>query len=571
MRIFVLFMVLLLTTAASGQTGWQWGRSSVYTTLDDPGFVARGASIDDSGNVLVTGINNGGSGVNYTVYGADTVYNLCNCQQHVVVKIDSNGNFLWSDGSENAMAMPGGIGADRNGNVYTFGWYDSSSITFGPYTLVNPGVSSYYLVKYSPGGNVLWARNVGHGTKHLVSGNMGTDGAGYIYVSGYFYSPTMTIDGITLTNTSSVVGDTADVFVAKFDKLGNVIWAKNFGGKAGEIPYAMTVASSGNVYLTGFYGSDTMWVDGITLPDSPGVLNTPFFIKFDSAGNAIWAHSYNAGLEIYALTTDAAENIYVTGLLKGDVVLGSDSLDNRGVFNTYVAKYDDEGGVVWARCAGGTYIDQGWSIAADNCDNVWVSGLAYGLQHLIVSYTINFGSYTLIIPDSSWNPTFVAQYTTSGTYLSSLALPSGNFHEYILANNRGSFYLAGSYRMEPMFFGPDTLATPVLHVNEEIFIAKNRYDSTGCYSMPLQSTVTERQFACTIFPNPAINEFTIYSDVKFLPGAHAELYDISGRVLGNYLLAGNNTIRLPEISVGVYLCKIISGDDVVIKKLVVVR
>src|SRR6185503_10166366 len=52
------------------------------------------------------------------------------------------------------------------------------------------------------------------------------DGNGNSYVAGYFYSTTITLDTITLINFNNGI----DIFIAKYDTSGNVMWAKSFGG-----------------------------------------------------------------------------------------------------------------------------------------------------------------------------------------------------------------------------------------------------------------------------------------------------------------------------------------------------
>jgi len=58
-----------------------------------------------------------------------------------------------------------------------------------------------------------------------------TDIAGNVYVTGNFNSPTVTFGGTTLIN-ADPSGSTGDIFLAKFDPFGGVIWAKSFGGTA---------------------------------------------------------------------------------------------------------------------------------------------------------------------------------------------------------------------------------------------------------------------------------------------------------------------------------------------------
>src|SRR5438046_2343214 len=108
-QIFLLVILIGVLNAnkSSAQLGWRWGKSSM--PANDPGMSVSAAATDDSGNVLMagsTGANTSPSTVYYLVYGTDTVYRNGRLNQHVVIKADSNGNFLWARGSQNASAVP---------------------------------------------------------------------------------------------------------------------------------------------------------------------------------------------------------------------------------------------------------------------------------------------------------------------------------------------------------------------------------------------------------------------------------------------------------------------------------
>ena len=71
--------------------------------------------------------------------------------------------------------------------------------------------------------------------------------------------PTAQFGNFTLTGH----GDYDWLFV-KYDTLGNVVWAKNYGSTAGDIAQGVTLDPAGNLYVTGFFSS-TMTVEGVTV------------------------------------------------------------------------------------------------------------------------------------------------------------------------------------------------------------------------------------------------------------------------------------------------------------------
>jgi len=171
------------------------------------------------------------------------------------------------------------IAVDRSGNSYLTGVFDSPSITFGSYTLMNTGSSDIYVVKYDTYGNVLWAASAA-GLDLDAPRSIAVDASGNAYITGNFYSPTLTFGSYTLTNSG------VHLFLAKFDSNGNVAWAKSAGGTAAEYATSVAVDSFGNPYLTGYADNSIITFDTINLVNT-GV----FIVKYDFNGNALWAHT----------------------------------------------------------------------------------------------------------------------------------------------------------------------------------------------------------------------------------------------------------------------------------------
>jgi hypothetical protein len=48
-----------------------------------------------------------------------------------------------------------------------------------------------------------------------------------------------------------------DIFLARFDANGNVIWAKRAGGNDSDFCFKLAVDAAGNCYLTGVFESVT--------------------------------------------------------------------------------------------------------------------------------------------------------------------------------------------------------------------------------------------------------------------------------------------------------------------------
>ena len=96
--------------------------------------------------------------------------------------------------------------------------------------------------------NLVWAKSLG-GTNSDIGIAIATDAAGNVYTTGQF---TGTVDfdpnaGVAnLTSAGSY-----DVFISKLDAAGNLVWAKTFGGTAGDYCKGVSVDAVGNIYTTG--------------------------------------------------------------------------------------------------------------------------------------------------------------------------------------------------------------------------------------------------------------------------------------------------------------------------------
>ena len=575
-RLFItlIFILNLFTSTTYAQGHWQWGRSSVpaNTYSVDP-WAAR---IDDSGNVVVTAFSNiiYGAGIDeFVVYGRDTIFNHGHIQQGIVVKSDSNGHLLWAKGSQLADNWPFGMVTDHSGNIYVFGMYsDYSSCGFDTFTLTNTLTTNmYYLVKYSPGGQVLWAKNVLPTNRFMGAGSMCIDAADNMYLQGAYDFPTVNIGGTTLTNTSHGT-DTFDVFLAKYDNNGNPIWAKSFGGEQNDVPGQMSISESGKIYLAGSYYSRTFNAAGHTLTNTlMGSTGYPmpltYLIKTDTSGHIIWANNLSKKINLNQIINDPFENLYMIGNMDSTILVGHDTLVSNGSNDWFFGKFDSSGTAIWARNVGSTMNDYGLNITLDDCNHIWITGGAYRY-----ATSFNFGDSIITIPSGCFDPGIIAEYTDSGSYIFSMKLNSGGDDMLFLLPNKGrGFYLAGDFVSSDMPFGPDTLVHYA--AVEALFIAK--FNSDSCYIgdgyIPLSvSPANQHLFTFNLFPNPTSGEFSVVCSATPLTSKLVQISDLVGRVIKELPLKDKTTsIKVDGLVSGMYICKIIAPDgQVAVKKLI---
>jgi len=142
---------------------------------------------DASGNIYITG------GFTYIAdFDPGTgVFNLTsNWSFNIfILKLDANGNFIWAKsigGTENDVGSS--ITIDTSGNIYTTGWYRTST-DFNPgvgtFNLTSNGNSDIFILKLDTNGNFIWAKAFG-GIADDFSKSIITDISGHIYTTGSF-------------------------------------------------------------------------------------------------------------------------------------------------------------------------------------------------------------------------------------------------------------------------------------------------------------------------------------------------------------------------------------------------
>lgn len=384
-------------------------------------------------------------------------------------------NWVWSKKAGGTSSDYGkSICTDANGNIYATGYFESSAITFGSFTLTNEGWNDIFLVKYDAMGNVVWARGAG-GNSDDRGISISTDANGNCYITGSFRSDTLIFGSTTLTNAAGL----PDVFVVKYDNAGNVIWARSAGGNSDDIGNGITTDANGNVLITGTFVSSSITFGSITLINTDSIFGFTwdfFAVKYDAAGNVLWAKSIgaNIGDEMgYGISTDATGNVYVTGSFSSpSVTIGSNTLTSAGLSDIFIVKYDGAGNALWAKRTGGTSWDGGTSIKTDANGNSYIAGSFY-------SSAITFGSTTLTNA-GGWD-IFLVKYDGSGNVSWAKTADGGgvadDYIHSISIDPAGNSYVSGTYMSSSITFDTTVLINTSFSSFGDIFIVQ--YNSSG--------------------------------------------------------------------------------------------
>lgn len=376
-------------------------------------------------------------------------------------------DWLWSKTSKSTNgSYASAVSVAKNGDVIVVGDFGSAALSFGGDTLYGFN-GSVFLVRFDAAGNLIWFRQSGLGSCNIKA--MTLDPSGNIVITGSFTAPTLRFGATTLTLSGS-----KDVFLAKFDSLGNPLWAKSAASSGGAEGTGICADASGNIGITGNF-TDAVTFGSTNLTRMPSSLIDVFTVKYSASGAVLWAKSAGSPF-IYdhsaAITADPSGNFFITGDFQGQMGFGGGvSITTSTEIAVFMAKYNGSGVIQWARKAGGTGGESGGtSVAADKDGNVFVTGYYY------CSPAMTIGSFSL--PNKGNIDAFVAKYSAAGTPIWAKS-GGGNEHDIpnkIVTDQAGNAYMTGDYASYDAQFDTFTLSRSYGSGNS-FFVTK--YDGSG--------------------------------------------------------------------------------------------
>lgn len=449
-------------------------------------------------------------------------------------------NWAWAKSAGNTSNDQGNcVATDASGNIYMTGTFMSPTITFGTTTLTSIGSVDVYIVKYDANGNVIWAKSAG-GTDEDGSSSVATDTSGNVFITGTFESNTISFGTTTLINANNT-GLYADVFIAKYDTTGNVIWAKSAGGAYRDVSSSVATDASGNVFITGDFQSPAITFGGTTLTNTAIPYEDIFIVKYDASGNVLWAKSTGSTIATSpsdrssSVATDASGNVYMTGYFEGAAI----TFVTTTVTNTstdfgelFIVKYDASGNVLWAKSAGSISNDLPSSVATDATGNVVVSGYFSG-------FSITFGTITLTNPNQSFSFTrdiFIVKYDSAGNvqWAKRAGGASDEYAQSVATDLNGNIFMTGQFFSPAITFGTETLVNAGGWM--DIFIVK--YDSSGNVQWAESAGGTSLEYCSSVVTDATGNAY------------------ITGSFYGASITFGTDTLINTAASYDIFIAKI---------------
>lgn len=213
------------------------------------------------------------------------------------------------------------------------------------------GSQSGILKKLDSNGNLLWTQYYNFPNAYNLSFNKvkTTLDGNYIVVGvidyGFGVGPTF-----------------QDVFFAKLDTMGNILWMKNYGGIATDIGFDVKELSNGDFLIQSSFG----------VLVNQDIFNAFQLIKTNAVGDSLWTHQYYNfdGLEQYPIAADQTSDL-------GFISVGMKLTGNSETVG-YLVKTDSTG------------VEQ-WNLVIDSTINNELIGVIAGINTFTVFGNRNIG------------------------------------------------------------------------------------------------------------------------------------------------------------------------------------
>jgi uncharacterized delta-60 repeat protein len=338
-----------------------------------------------------------------------------------------SGDLIWvkSAGAESQYTAVLGITTLSDSSTVMIGNF-YGPITFGQgelnqIILIPVGSDNFFIARHNPDGTLAWAKRVG-GTE-LTDG---VDGCGITtlsddstVVTGKF-GGTVTFGQSEPNQTVLTSAGSSDIFIARYNPDGTLSWVKSSGGEGYDDSLEVTSLSGCSAVIVGYFHGSATFGPGEpnqTILTSAG-FDDIFLACYNPDGTLAWAKRAGGafGDYGYGITTLSDNSTVVTGIFGDSATFGpgelnQTTLSSDGFFDIFIARYNPDGVLAWAKRAGGaSYEDCGTGITALSDNSTVVTGqfdesATFGPGEPNQTVLTSVGEYDI----------FIARYNTDGT------------------------------------------------------------------------------------------------------------------------------------------------------------
>ncbi|MBI9036040.1 MAG: hypothetical protein JEZ03_16385 [Bacteroidales bacterium] len=306
------------------------------------------------------------------------------------------------------------IKLDTDGNIIVYGNY-KNELTLGTgnntVTLNATSDSDIYLGKYNPDMELIWAKSFG-GEYYDLSGEIAIDNQNNIICTGSFDEQIIFED-----NTILDAYGYDDILLTKFDSDGNLIWATTAGGGDIDRGESVAIDSDNNIYYTGTFNDNITIGEGSNQTTIYGVGNDIFLAKVDPQGVLVWCNTDGGDEDDAAYSLVIKNNFILTcGDFMASATFGSgenqtilESEDEST--DCFISKYDLNGELIYVFSLTGPGTDNANVIRVSENSEILIAG---NFRESITLGDDN-NSINLTVEQGTTRDIFITKFTESET------------------------------------------------------------------------------------------------------------------------------------------------------------
>ena len=404
------------------------------------------------------------------------------------------------------------ITEDQSGDIITVGMINDS-VNFswrGINYILLPRRGNCFISKQDANGQLIWIRHIG-GSGSINVRDVATDAHDNFYITGSF---TDTVDFNPSSNNFDLISTDpqGDVFVAKYDNWGNLIWAKSIGGTGNDYASSIIVDQDSNVFIAGSFegivdfdpGLGTHLISGNTVQDA-------FLLKLDHAGSFMSVYPFGGlGLDFCTdLKLDNQGNLMVSGNFEAQVDFNptnnTDTLSSSGSLDAFILKVDRSLSFLWVKKIGGTMLDAILAFEVDDNGNIYIVGTFEGN----CDFDLGLGVRQLVAGNKDG---FVLQLSSAGNYnwVNKIGGSRDDQVNDIAIDHQYNVYATGYFR-DTVDFDPDSSISfnLVAQGNYDHYISQ--LDTLGSFSWVQHFTGNIFSASNRIFVDNVDNLYTVGS------------------------------------------------------------
>ncbi|MCX6647490.1 MAG: hypothetical protein NTY09_14185 [bacterium] len=367
---------------AKGIQGDVWGNSGCITTLSDD-------------TIVVTAYYEGKTTFNEDEPTETNIGSSDDDQGIFLARYNPDGEIVWAKSVASGNAIPYGVISLSDDSIIVTGhindpYIEGDSPVFGfgepnEKLLVSYGSSDIFIARYYSDGSLAWVKQAG-GIYEDNSAAITVLSDDSVVIVGSFTDTA--IFALGEANETILIGDpyyySYSDFFARYNIDGSLTWAK----LAGCTGNAITALPDGSFVVTGGF-SDTV-ILGSGEPNETTLISAGsidiFLAKYIPDATLAWAINAGGqyGDEGNAVTAISGNSIVVTGYFSGSAIFGKGEvnqtiMDSFGPDDIFLAQFNQDGSLAWAKHDGGTLDSKGSGITALSDNSAVITGYFNGV------------------------------------------------------------------------------------------------------------------------------------------------------------------------------------------------